>query len=488
MIFVRLIEILHYLCTHKQTTDQNMKQRLFLSLALSLCMASMLANGIYYVKDFGAKGDGKALDHIAINKAIEAATNAGGGQVLFSPGTYLCGSIRLKSNVDLHLMAGAKILAAPAEMKAYDESESFGGFPEYQDGGHTYFHNSLIWAEGQQNISITGRGMIDGEGLTKHDTETAGNVQGGSIGTGDKSIALKLCRNVTIRDITIYRGGHFAIIATGCDIGTIDNVTIDTNRDGIDIDCCKYFTVSNTKVNTPNDDAIVLKSSYALKKPVLCEHILITNCIVTGYKLGTFLSGEYIPEKVNWVCGRIKLGTESNGGYRNITISNCTCMWSSGLAFEEVDQGRMENIVVDNISMSHVHHYPIYITTGCRNRGPKEVTRMSSARDIYINNVIADDCDSLAGIIITGMESEPIRNVSLSNIRIQYRGGGKRVETPYREQGTNYPEPRWAGPTPAYGLFARHVDGLRLHNVQFELMRPDERPDIIIEDVKNIDQ
>ena len=311
-------------------------------------------------------------------------------------------------------------------------------------------------------------------------------MQGGSIGTGDKAIALKQCRQVTIRDITIYRGGHFAIITTGCEIGTIDNVTIDTNRDGIDIDCCKYFTVSNTKVNTPNDDAIVLKSSYVLKHPVLCEHILITNCIVTGYKLGTFLDGTYVPEKVNWVCGRIKLGTESNGGYRNITISNCTCMWSSGLAFEEVDQGRMENIVVTNISLSHVHHYPIYITTGCRNRGPKEMSRPSSARDIYINNVVADDCDSLAGIIITGMEGEPIRNVTLSNIRIQYRGGGKKVTNPYREQGTNYPEPRWAGPTPAYGLFARHVDGLRLQNVQFELLRPDERPDMIFEDVENL--
>jgi hypothetical protein len=162
-------------------------------------------------------------------------------------------------------------------------------------------------------------------------------------------------------------------------------------------------------------------------------------------------------------------------------------MWSSGLAFEEVDQGRMENIVVSNISMSHVHHYPIYITTGCRNRGPKERTDVSSARDIYINNVVADDCDSLAGIIVTGMEGAPIRNVSLSNIRIQYRGGGKKVAQPYREQGTYYPEPRWAGPTPAYGLFARHVDGLRLHNVEFELMRPDERPDIILDDVKNAD-
>ena len=474
--------IINKVCTQKATKYKiKMKKRLTILMLMTVLFLGVSASS-YNVRDFGAKGDGKTLDHVAINQTIEKACDNGGGQVVLPAGTYLCGSIHLKSNVELHLMAGAKILAAPAQMKAYDESEVFGE-PEYQDGGHTYFHNSLIWAEGQQNISITGRGMIDGEGLTKRDTEKAGNVQGGSIGTGDKAIALKLCRNVTIRDITIFRGGHFAIIVTGCDIGTIDNVTIDTNRDGIDIDCCKYFTVSNTKVNTPNDDAIVLKSSYALKRPVLCEHILITNCIVTGYKLGTFLSGEYIPEKVNWVCGRIKLGTESNGGYRNITISNCTCMWSSGLVFEEVDQGRMENITVSNISLSHVHHYPIYITTGCRNRGPKEVTRMSSARDIYINNVVADDCDSLAGIIITGMEGEPIRNVSLSNIRIQYRGGGQKVTTSYREQGTNYPEPRWAGPTPAYGLFARHVDGLHLQNVKFELMRPDERPDIILEDV-----
>lgn len=453
-------------------------------MLLPLYLMAANTTSVYNVKYYGAKGDGKALYHVAINKAIEAANKVGGGQVVLPAGIYLCGSIRLKSNVDLHLMAGAKILAAPAEMKAYDESEKWEG-PQYQDGGHTFFHNSLIWAEGADNISITGRGTIDGLGLTKKDTEKAGNVQGGSIGTGDKAIALKLCRNVLIRDITIFRGGHFAIIVTGCEIGTIDNVSIDTNRDGIDIDCCKYFTVSNTKVNTPNDDAIVLKSSYALKKPVPCEHILITNCIVTGYKLGTFLDGTYVPEKVNRVCGRIKLGTESNGGYRNITISNCTCMWSSGLAFEEVDQGRMENIVVNNISMSHVHHYPIYITTGCRNRGPKERTDVSSARDIYINNVIADDCDSLAGIIITGMEGYPIRNVTLSNIHIQYRGGGHQVTKPYREQGTNYPEPRWAGPTPAYGLFARHADGIRLQNVEFELIRPDERPEIVLEDVAN---
>ena len=465
------------------------KNLLFILLTLS-CLSAIADNlNDYNVRSFGAVGDGKSLDSPAINTAIESAFANGGGKIIVPAGIYLCGSIHLKSNIELHLLPGAIIKAAPASMKVYDESESFGGFPEYQDGGHTYFHNSLIWAEGQDNISITGRGMIDGEGLTKKDTENAGNVQGGSIGTGDKAIALKLCTNILIRDITIFRGGHFAIIITGCEKGTIDNVTIDTNRDGIDIDCCKYLTVTNTKVNTPNDDGIVLKSSYALKKPVPCENILINNCIVTGYKLGTFLDGTYIPEKVNWVCGRIKLGTESNGGYRNIAISNCTMMYSSGLAFEEVDQGRMENIAVSNITMNHVHHYPIYITTGCRNRGPKEVTSPSYGGDIMISNVIADDADSLAGIIVTGMKEEPLRNIRLHNIQIRYRGGGTSdlSKKEYREQGTNYPEPRWAGPTPAYGLYARHVDGLTVRGIYLETIRPDYRHVVILDDVKNAD-
>ena len=461
-----------------------MKQ-ILLPLLLLMGIGAQAAD--YDVKDFGAVGDGKTLDHIAINRAIDSCVAHGGGRVVLSGGgTYLCGSIRMKSNVELHISAGATILAAPAEMKAYDEAEPWEG-PAYQDGGHTYFHNSLIWAVGQHNVSITGRGTIDGEGLTKRDTEKAGNLQGGNIGTGDKAIALKECRNVLIRDITIYRGGHFAIIMTGCDLGTVDNVTIDTNRDGFDIDCCKYLTVSNCKINTPSDDALVLKSSYALKRPVLCEHIAVTNCVITGYKMGTLLDGTYIPEKVNWVCGRFKLGTESNGGYRNIALSNCTFMYSSGLAFEEVDQGVMENVVVSNITMSHVHHYPIYITTGCRNRGPKERTTVSSGADIQISNVIADDVDSLAGIIITGMPGHPLCNIALSNIRIKYRGGGTAdlAKREYREQSTHYPEPRFSGPTPAYGLYARHVDGLDINHVTFSTEKPDYRPAVILEDVRN---
>lgn len=466
----------------------SLNQTLKALAALVLALMPAFAFADFNVRDYGAKGDGKTLDSPAIDKAIEACVKQGGGKVVLPAGTYLSGSIHMKSNVELHLQSGCVILAAPQSMGAYDKSETF-GFPEYQDGGHTYFHNSLIWAEGQENISITGHGMIDGLGLTKKDTEKGGNVQGGSIGAGDKAIAFKQCKNILIRDVTIYRGGHFAIIVTGCERGTIDNVTIDTNRDGIDIDCCKYITLTNCKVNTPNDDAIVLKSSYALKRAVPCEHILVTNCIVTGYKLGTFLDGTYVPEKVNWVCGRIKLGTESNGGYRDITISNCTCMYSSGLAFEEVDQGLMDNIVVTNVALKHVHHYPIYITTGCRNRGPKEVTEPSRGQNIMISNVQALDCDSLAGIIITGMENAPLKNISLSNIFVEYRGGGTAdmAQKKYREQGTNYPEPRWAGPTPSYGLFARHIDGLKLRDITFALKKDDGRPAVMLENVKNLD-
>ena len=461
-------------------------KRIFTFFFFTLLYINANAAIAYDVRDYGARGDGKSLDSPAINAAIEACAADGGGTVVLPAGQYLCGSIHLKSNIELHLTPGATIIATE-ERGAYDESEVFGG-PEYQDGGHTYFHNSLIWAEEQTNVSITGRGTIDGRGLTRHDTETAGNVQGGSIGMGDKSIALKKCRNVLIRDITIYRGGHFAIIITGCDYATIDNVQIDTNRDGIDIDCCRFVTVSNCKINTPHDDALVLKSSYALKKPVVTENILITNCVVTGYQLGTALDGTYVPEKVNWVCGRIKLGTESNGGFRNITITGCNCFYSSGLAFEVVDQGKMENVVVSNISMSHVHHYPIYITTGCRNRGPKERQEISSARDIQICNLIADDCDSLSGILITGMSGTPIENVRLTNILIRYRGGvTENIPTDYPELGTKYPEPgKFLGICPAYGLYARHVRGLQLQNVTFLLNQPDARPAIITDDVEDM--
>ncbi len=460
-------------------------QRVILILFL-MCQFAFAASMEYNVMDFGAKADGKTLDSSAINAAICRAEKNGGGRVFLPTGKYLCGSIRMKSNIELHLDAGAEIIAAPNEMGAYDQSEEF-NFPEYQDGGHTYFHNSLIWGENLENVSITGRGIIRGEHLTRFDTETHGQVHGGSIGKADKAIALKLCRNVLIRDLTILQGGHFAIIVTGCDNVNMDNLVIDTNRDGIDIDCCRFTTVSNCKVNSPRDDAIVLKSSYALKKAVVCENILITNCVVTGFLDGTMYDRTYRPAINQNNSGRIKLGTESNGGYRNVTISNCTCLHSDGLAFECVDQGVMENIVVSNITMDYVHHYPIFITTGCRNRGPEGISKPSTAQSISISNVVADHCDDMGGMIITGMKDAPLKNISLTDITIYYAGGGTETDRNivYPEIGTKYPEPSFnLGRCPAYGLFARYVEGLTIKNVNFKLYTPDSREAMIIENCK----
>ncbi len=228
---------------------------IFISLCfLASACASPGGKTVFDVRDFGALGDGTNLDSPAVNRAIQAAAKAGGGTVFIPAGTYLCGSIHLTNNLNLHLDAGAVVFGAPQAMNAYDPTEPWHG-QAYQDGGHTYFHNSLIWGENLTNVFITGTGMINGGGLVRDDglldamcgfskwspanrTPQLENSHPPSR-LGNKAIALKLCRNVLIRDITIAHGGHFAVLVTGCTDMTVDNVTMDTDRDGIDIDCCK---------------------------------------------------------------------------------------------------------------------------------------------------------------------------------------------------------------------------------------------------------
>ncbi|WP_166727629.1 rhamnogalacturonidase [Mucilaginibacter gilvus] len=442
----------------------------------------------YNVRAYGAKGDGKQLDSKAIDKAINACAAAGGGTVYLPAGTYLSGSIHLKSNINLFIDAGATILGAPPELKAYDNAEPFTD-TAYQDGGHTYFHNSLIWGEHLTNVSVTGRGMINGGGLTSKDNEHKGDPTGGAIGTGDKAIAIKLSSNILIRDVTIFHGGHFAILLTGCNMVTLDNLTIDTNRDGIDIDCCTNTMVSNCRVNSPNDDAICPKSSYALNRPFITENLTIVNCQVSGFREGTLLDGTMIPQKAGWSNGRIKFGTESNGGFRNCVVTNCTFRACNGLALEEVDGGIMDNIIVSNITMMDISHYPIYVTLGRRNRGPKGTTKMGVAKNILISNISVTGADAMSGIQITGSPGYPLENITLQNISIEYKGSGTKEqgEKPFPELERGYPEPFLLGPNPAYGLFARHVKGLRLFNLSFTTKTRDDRPALIVTDVNGLE-
>jgi len=453
---------------------------------------------VFNVRDFGATGDGKTLDNPAINKAIEAAAQTGGGTVLVPAGTYLCGSIHLRSNIHLLIDAGATILGAPQNLNAYDETEpyTFGG---YQDGGHCYFHNSLIWGENLTNVFITGNGMINGGGLVRSDglldkmcgfniwnKPDAKKTDYPPVRLGNKAIALKLCKNVLIRDITIFHGGHFAILVTGCDDLTVDNVTMDTDRDGIDIDCCRNTMVSNCRINSPNDDGLCPKSTFALGEIRPTENLTIVNCQVSGFAEGTLLDGTMKPSKNH--NGRIKFGTESSGGFRNCTVANCTFRSCRGLALEEVDGGIMDNITINNITMMDVPDYAIYITTGKRNRTPN-VTTNSRARNILISNVIADGVGKMSGIQIMGLPEQPLEGIRLENIRLTSKGGGTKADAVIepKELGAGYPEPNKLGTLPAYGVFARHVNGLELANISVNFQTNDFRPAIICSNVNGLE-
>ncbi len=483
-----------------------MMKKILLTLLLPLlgCLGLAAGDAFYNVRNYGAAGDGVQIDSPAINAAIEAAAEAGGGTVFFPAGTYLSYSLHLRDHITLHLDRGAVLKAAvPDEEHAYDPAEP--NESTFQDFGHSHWQNSLIWGIGLHDVAIVGGGLIDGTGALS-------NGFGRQDRLANKAIALKECRDVTIRDIRLLQCGHFALLLTGVDNLTIHNVLADTNRDAFDIDCCANVKISDCQVNTLNDDAIVLKCSYALGYPKATENVTITNCQVSGYDPGTVFGGTFTknitaaPDR-DGPTGRIKLGTESNGGFRNITISNCTFDRCRGLAIETVDGAVIEDLVVNNIVMREVCNSPIYVRLGNRARGPQELPH-SVIRRVRISNVSVKDADSRYASMIFGLEGHCIEDVTLSHIHIQYRGGlgledvtaqkgsnnffnrdlapGTRdpFDVPQQEKG--YPEPSSHGVLPAAAFYISHARNVSMDHIRFEFMEKDRRPGIVLTDVEGI--
>jgi polygalacturonase len=461
---------------------------------------------LFDIRTYGAVGDGKTVDTPAINKAIEAAAAVGGGTVFFPAGTWLCFSIHLKSYVTLYLAQGSTILAADSPLQdattgynggTYDAAEPNTAWDAYQDYGHNHWHNSLLWGEDLNDISIIGPGLIYGKGLSFGDTSAArGNYpiyKAEQGGVGNKAIALKNCRNVIFRDLSILKGGHFALLLTGVDNLTIDNLKIDTDRDGIDIDCCKNVRVSNCTVNSPWDDAICPKSSYALGYSRATEDVTITNCYVTGnYELGTVLDGtfkKFAPDAFAYRTGRIKCGTESNGGFKNITISNCVFEDCNGLALESEDGALCEDIAISNITMRGLTTSPIFLRLGSRLRGPKESTRVGTMQRIFINNIVSYNATSKLCSILSGIPGYAIQDIKLSNIFQQQVGGAAQDSLAIRppEFADKYPDPAMFGPMPAQGFFLRHIRNLEMSHVEIQSIQPDPRPSFFLEDVNRAD-
>jgi polygalacturonase len=463
------------------------------------------------VRNFGATGDGKTLDTPAVNRAIEAAASVGGGTVVFPAGTYLCFSIRLKSSVGLYLSQGCTIEAAASPLRGestgynggtYDAAEPKAAYDAFQDYGHNHWHNSLLWGEDLHDVSILGPGLIFGKGLSfGGGRDPRGNYPTYSAeqaGVGNKAIALKNCRNVILRDFSILKGGHFGLLLTGVDNLTIDNLKIDTDRDGMDIDCCKNVHVSNCTVNSPWDDGICPKSSFALGYNRATENLTITNCYVTGtYELGTVLDGTRMKfaadAKDIYRTGRIKCGTESNGGFRNITISNCVFEGCQGLALESEDGAFCEDITISNITQRDVVEAPLFFRLGARLRGPRgtgdQSTVVGTLRRVLVSNFVSYNTNSRICSIVSGIPGYDITDIKLSNVFIEHQGGDYQdlVGVVPPENIEKYPDPGMFGPMPASGFFFRHVRNLELSHVEIAPMNPDPRPSFYLQDVSRID-
>lgn len=456
------------------------------SVILLICLHLMihLSARTINVREAGAIADGKTIDTPVINKAIDELASEGGGTLYFPAGRYACYSIRLKSNITLHLESGAVILAAyPSATDGYDEAEP-NIHDKYQDFGHSHWHNSLLWGVGLHDVTISGSGLIYGEGLTREESRLKG--------VGNKAISLKNCRNITIKDISMLHCGHFALLATGVDNLTLSNLKVDTNRDGFDIDCCRNVRITDCSVNSPWDDAIVLKASYALGEFRDTENVTITGCFVSGYDKGSLLDATYQRDEPQapdqgFVTGRIKLGTESSGGFRNIAISNCIFERCRGLALETVDGGHLEDVVVSNITMRDIVNAPIFLRLGARMRSP-EGTPVGSMKRIRLNNINVYNADSRYSCIISGVPGAMIEDVTFSDINIYFKGGYSEadVKLPVPEQEKTYPEPWMFGTIPASGFYIRHARDIRFRDVTFHFEKQDTRPLYVQDDTRSI--
>jgi polygalacturonase len=445
----------------------------------------------FNVRNFGATGDGTTLDTLAINRTISAAAEIGGGFVDLPAGRYLCFTIHLRSHIALRFAPGAVVLAATPDFsqpsQQYDTPEPQpDDIRHFQDYGHNHWHNSLFWGEDLEGVSFIGPGELWGRGLQKGD-----GPEEEHSGAGNKVIALKRCRNVLLRDFAIREAGHFGILATAVDNLTIENLSIDTGRDGIDIDACRNVHIHACTVNSPFDDAIVLKSSYSLGVIRPTEQVTISDCTITAsYAVGSVLDDTYRPLLLGaaggWPArvGRIKIGTETSGDIRNIVVTNCTLDGCHGLAVISEDGGVVEDVVFSNLTMRNMVGPPIFVRLGGRLRGPAPV-KPGAIRRINFNQIdcvssSSDDCSILAGI-----PGHPVEQITVTDLRVRHEGPGKTRTEDIPEQIAAYPEPNMFGDTPAHGFYLRHAQQIELRHILVEPGSPEPRPLVWMDDVRN---
>ena len=428
----------------------------------------------YNICNFGALGDGKTLATTAIQAAIDSCTITG-GTVFLPAGTYLSGTIVMRSNVTLHVSEGATLLGS-TKMEDYLEK-----IPKIRSYTDQYVKQSLIYGEDLQNIAITGRGTIDGQGsafkvTTRKKPERYYNRP--------YIIRLINCKNVLVEDVTMQNSAMWMQHYLACDHLTIRGIRVynhcNQNNDMIDIDGSRNVIVSDC-VGDTDDDALTIKSTSGY----VAENITVTNCILSSH------------------CNAIKMGTESHGGFKNITISNCVVKPSahpnkiygnsggiSGITLAIVDGGALNGIIIDNIRIAGPR-VPIYLRLGDRGRIYKngmDRPAIGTFRNVMLSNIIASQSDTI-GCSITGLPGYPIENISLHNISITFKGGGSIQDAMKQvpELPDHYPESTMFGKLPCYGFFIRHAKNVSLSNLNLTFEQPDHRYAVQCDDVQGLD-
>ncbi len=387
---------------------------------------------VYNVVDFGVSGDGTTLNSDAIQNVINLCSKKGGGTVFFPPGNFLTGTFELKSNVNVFLSPGATIW----------------GSKNQED----YRHGCLVYAEDAENISITGFGTINGNGESfwekrlHQDGEIKWSVKSWRP---DRMFLFFRCENLRLYNFTIEKSPAWTIHPIDCKRVTITGISIlnglyeddGPNTDGINPDGCSNVIISNCCLLC-GDDCIVLKITEKSQTKI-CRDVVVTNCVLQTSQTG------------------LKIGTETHGEFRNITFSNCTVFDSGGgFALIMRDGGLIDGVVVDNITIDSKHPKQldgqgIYIWSHRRN----DDTSWGMIRNVLISNMTIN---AAGGIFITGAKEKHIEGLTLKNIRINISGGR------YTNEHENPSDPFTAFGhfTAPYDIFCRHVDNLKLQNIQ----------------------
>ncbi|PWL61667.1 MAG: glycoside hydrolase [Bacteroidales bacterium] len=431
-------------------------------IAMTLAAATLTAEArVYDITDYGAVSDTTRLSTAAVQKAIDSCNAAGGGTVSVPAGNYKIGSIVLRSNVTLNLENGATLYGS-TDIADYQPMTT-----DYVSLRTNVPTIQLIYADNASNVAITGLGTIDGRG--KAFPKLTWNDEGI---TRPHLLRLIRCSDVTVSGVTLKNSGCWMQHYLACDRVKIHGITVinrnNYNNDALDLDGCHNVTVSDMIADS-DDDGITLKST----SPRLCEDITISNCVVSSH------------------CNAIKLGTETNGGFRNIIVRGVVVKPSadqssryfglptghSAISLEIVDGGSMSNVDIADITITGTES-PIFIRLADRRRPYAEnapIDKVGSISGIRLHDILIDGARP-TGCSITGIEGHPVTDVQISDVTMRHAGGQPVTAAPADEKIAEYPEATMWGILPAKGFWLNHTRNVTFRNVNVITDAPDERP------------